>query len=61
MTYEGPTGTETVRAEDHQVIKDYYLLKGKAASAKADDDDLAEIVSSGRSFPEGDAIACKMA
>ncbi|MEN2977447.1 ABC transporter substrate-binding protein [Tistrella sp. 25B02-3] len=61
MTYEGPTGTETVRAEDHQVIKDYYLLKGKAASAKADDDDLADIVSSGRSFPEGDAIVCKMA
>lgn len=61
MTYEGPTGTETVRAADHQVIKDYYLLKGKAASAMQDEDDLAGIVSSGRSFPEGDQIVCKMA
>ena len=61
MTFDGPTGSETVRAADHQVIKDYYLLKGKAASAKADEDDLAELISSGKSFPEGDAIVCKMA
>ncbi|MDR3176597.1 MAG: ABC transporter substrate-binding protein [Desulfovibrio sp.] len=52
MTYEGPTGTETVRAEDHQVIKDYYLLRGKAKSAMKDADDLAVLISSGKSFPE---------
>jgi branched-chain amino acid transport system substrate-binding protein len=52
MTYEGPTGTETVRAEDHQVIKDYYLLRGKAKSAMKDADDLATLVSSGKSFPD---------
>jgi branched-chain amino acid transport system substrate-binding protein len=60
MTYEGPTGTETVRAQDHQVIKDYYLLRGKAKSAMKDADDLADLISSGKSFPEGDEIMCKM-
>lgn len=61
MSFDGPTGSETVRAADHQVIKDYYLLKGKAAAARTDEDDLAELISSGKSFPEGDKIACKMA
>ncbi|MFT5722094.1 MAG: branched-chain amino acid transport system substrate-binding protein [Motiliproteus sp.] len=60
-TYEGPTGTETVRASDHQVIKDYYLLRGKAASDMQDPDDLAEVVSSGRTFPAEDSGICKMA
>lgn len=60
-TYQGPTGEETVRAADHQVLKDYYLLKGKAASAMQDEDDFAAVVSSGWSFPEEGALACKMA
>jgi len=54
-------GEETVRAADHQVLKDYYLLKGKAASAMQDEDDFAAVVSSGWSFPEEGALACKMA
>jgi branched-chain amino acid transport system substrate-binding protein len=58
MSYQGPTGSEMVRAGDHQVIKDYYLLKGKAASEMKDPDDLAEVISSGQSFP---AVSCKMA
>ena len=28
---------------------------------ETDEDDLAELISSGKSFPEGDKIACKMA
>jgi len=60
-TYEGPTGSETVRASDHQVIKDYYLLKGKSASQMKDPDDLAEVVSSGRTFPTEDSVTCKLA
>jgi branched-chain amino acid transport system substrate-binding protein len=60
MEYQGPTGPERIRAEDHQVIKDYYLLRGKAKSAVKDPDDLAEIVCSGKSFPEGDHILCTM-
>ena len=61
MTYDGPTGKETIRAQDHQVIKDYYLLKGKAKSEMKDADDYATLISSGQSFPQGDKIACKMA
>ena len=30
MRYEGPTGEEVVQAFDHQVVKNYYLLLGKA-------------------------------
>lgn len=60
MTYDGPTGKETIRAADHQVIKDYYLLKGKSKAAMKDEDDLATLISSGQSFPTGDKIACKM-
>lgn len=61
MIYEGPTGREIIRAADHQVIKDYYLLKGKAKSAMKDADDLATLISSGQSFLQGDKILCKMA
>ncbi|MEM5529684.1 ABC transporter substrate-binding protein [Gammaproteobacteria bacterium AS21] len=58
-TYEGPTGTESIRAADHQVLKNYYLLKGKSAASMKDADDFAEIVSSGKSFPEESSLACK--
>jgi branched-chain amino acid transport system substrate-binding protein len=61
VTYEGPTGTETIRAGDHQVIKDYYLLLGKAAGERKDDDDLATVVSAGKSFPEVAATGCSIA
>jgi branched-chain amino acid transport system substrate-binding protein len=60
MEYEGPTGPETIRAEDHQVIKEYYLLRGKGKAAVKDPDDLATVVASGKSFPEGDRILCRM-
>jgi branched-chain amino acid transport system substrate-binding protein len=57
-SYEGPTGTETVRAADHQVLKNYYLLKGKAASEMKDSDDYADIVSYGKSFPDDSSLVC---
>lgn len=60
LKYEGPTGPEEIRAADHQVIKDYYLLKGKAKSAMADKDDFMEILSSGKSFLSPEAAGCKM-
>ncbi|WFF41666.1 ABC transporter substrate-binding protein [Salinicola endophyticus] len=49
-TYQGPTGEETIRAADHQVLKDYYLLEGKGAAEMTDASDYADIVSSGQSF-----------
>lgn len=60
MSYEGPTGTETVRAEDHQVIKDYYLMLGKAKSAMKDKNDFAEIIKSTKAFLPPDKTGCKM-
>ncbi|MDF3832705.1 ABC transporter substrate-binding protein [Cupriavidus basilensis] len=61
MKYDGLTGPEEVRAADHQVIKDYYLLKGKAKSRMKDKDDYAEVISAGKSFLPVDKTLCKMA
>lgn len=58
--YDGLTGSETVRAEDHQVIKNYYLLKGKAKSAMKDKDDYADIVDAGQSFLSPQEAGCKL-
>jgi branched-chain amino acid transport system substrate-binding protein len=60
MSYSGLTGQEEIRAADHQVIKNYYLLKGKAKNAMTDADDYAEIVSLGKSFLTAEAAGCKM-
>jgi branched-chain amino acid transport system substrate-binding protein len=61
LNYEGPTGSETVRAEDHQVIKDYYLMLGKAKSAMRDSTDFAEVVSGTKAFLPADRTGCRMA
>jgi len=61
MSFEGITGTEQVRKEDHQVLRDFYLIKGKAKSAMHDADDYADIVSSGRHFLSPQAAGCTMA
>ncbi len=60
MQYEGLTGPETIRAADHQVLKNYYLLKAKAKSAMKDKDDYADILSSGQSFLSPEQAGCKL-
>jgi branched-chain amino acid transport system substrate-binding protein len=60
MKYDGLTGPEEIRAADHQVIKNYYLLKAKAKSAMKDKDDYADIVSSGQSFLSPEEAKCTM-
>ena len=60
MKYQGLTGEEEVRKEDHQVLKNYYLLKGKAKSKMKNKDDYADIVSSGKSFLPVDQTGCKL-
>jgi branched-chain amino acid transport system substrate-binding protein len=60
MRYEGLTGTEEIRKEDHQVLKNYYLLKGKKKSEMKDKDDYATIVHSGQSFLPVAETGCKM-
>jgi branched-chain amino acid transport system substrate-binding protein len=59
--YDGLTGPEEIRKEDHQVLKNYYLLKGKAKAQMKDKDDYAAIVHSGKSFLPVDQTQCKMA
>ncbi|MDQ0023657.1 branched-chain amino acid transport system substrate-binding protein [Variovorax paradoxus] len=61
MKYEGLTGAEEIRKADHQVIKDYYLLKGKAKSKMKNPADFVEVVSSGKSFLPLDKTGCKLA
>ncbi|QIL82367.1 ABC transporter substrate-binding protein [Diaphorobacter sp. HDW4A] len=60
MKYQGLTGEEEIRKADHQVLKNYYLLKGKAKSKMKNKDDYADIVSSGKSFLPVDQTGCKM-
>lgn len=61
MKYEGLTGVEEIRKGDHQVIKNYYLLKGKAKAAMRNKTDYADIISSGKSFLPLEKTLCKMA
>ncbi|MFM0227760.1 ABC transporter substrate-binding protein [Paraburkholderia dipogonis] len=61
MKYDGLTGPEEVRKGDHQVLKNYYLLKGKAKNKMKNADDYADIVNSGQSFLPLDKTGCKMA
>jgi branched-chain amino acid transport system substrate-binding protein len=60
MKYDGLTGPEEVRAGDQQVLKNYYLLKGKAKNKMKSADDYADIVSSGQSFLPLEKTGCKM-
>lgn len=61
MKFESLTGTEEVRKADHQVLRDFYLIKGKSKAQMRDKDDYADIISSGRFFLSPEAAGCKMA
>ncbi len=59
--YNGPTGKETVRALDHQVVKAYFLLRGKKRSDMRDPDDFFETVAvSPGSVPPPNESECKI-
>ena len=59
MKYQGLTGEEEVRKADHQVLKNYYLLKGKAKSKMKNKDDYVDVLSAGKSFLPIDQTGCK--
>ena len=61
MKYQGLTGEEEVRKADHQVLKNYYLLKGKAKAKMTNKDDYVDVVSSGQSFLPLEQTGCKLA
>ncbi len=60
LKYQGLTGEEEIRKADHQVLKDYYLLKGKAKASMKNKDDFVDVISSGRSFLSPEQAGCKM-
>ncbi len=60
MKYQGLTGEEEVRKGDHQVLKNYYLLKGKAKAKMGNKDDFVDVISSGKSFLPVDQTGCKL-
>jgi branched-chain amino acid transport system substrate-binding protein len=60
LKYQGLTGEEEVRKADHQVLKNYYLLKGKSKAKMQNKDDYVEILSSGKSFLPIDQTGCKL-
>lgn len=49
-SYIGPTGREVIRTFDHQVVKPYYFLHGKAQSAMQNQWDFVETLSAS-SYP----------
>ncbi len=61
MKYQGLTGDEEVRRADHQVLKNYYLLKGKGKAKMKNKDDYVDVISSGKSFLPVDQTGCKLA
>lgn len=61
MKFQGLTGDEEVRKADHQVLKNYYLLRGKAKAKMRNKDDYMDVLSSGKSFLAVDKTGCKRA
>lgn len=61
MKYHGLTGDEEIRKEDHQVLKDYYLLKGKAKARMKNKDDYVDVLHAGKSFLPVAQTGCKRA
>lgn len=60
MKYQGLTGDEEIRKADHQVLKNYYLLKGKAKAKMTNKDDYVDVLSSGKSFLPVDQTGCTL-
>jgi len=61
LKWDGLTGEEQVRSFDHQVEKNYFLLRGKAKSKMRDADDYADVISLGKSFVPQAQSECKFA
>jgi len=45
--FKGTTGKEVFRPEDHQLLKDYYVLLGKPTGQRANADDIMSVVHAG--------------
>ncbi|MGH1541922.1 MAG: ABC transporter substrate-binding protein [Arenicella sp.] len=58
LEYDGITGQEIVRKEDHQVEKYFYLLEGKSKEKMSDGDDLADVVEKNKYFLPHEETGC---
>lgn len=59
MKYDGFMGLEEICKGDYQVLKNYYLLKGKLKVWMKNVDDYVDIVSLGQLFLLFDKMGCK--
>ncbi|MBV8151863.1 MAG: ABC transporter substrate-binding protein [Candidatus Eremiobacteraeota bacterium] len=59
-SYVGPTGRETIRAFDHQVVKPYFLLLGKAPGAMKDQWDFVDTLAASSYPVPADKNQCKL-
>ncbi len=58
--FKGVKGDEVFRADDHQLLKDYYVLVGKPAGEQADPDELMKLVQSGGKPMPVEKAGCKL-
>lgn len=58
--YEGPTGPEKIRAFDHQVAKNYFVLLGKNKASMRDGEDFFDVIGSRSALPSQAESECKL-
>ncbi len=61
LSYAGVTGIETVRPEDHQVEKNFYLLLGKSKAEMQNSSDFADIAATNKFFVAPEDTGCNFA
>ncbi len=58
--FKGVTGDEVFRSDDHQLLKDYYVLVGKPAAKQADKDDIMEVLHAASAPVPVEKAGCKL-
>ncbi len=58
--FDGISGDEVFRPEDHQLLKDYYVLVGKPVGEQSDEDDIMQVVDAGGEPMAVDKTGCKL-
>lgn len=59
--FDGVSGQEVFRADDHQLIKDYYVLLGKPKAQQKDPEDLMSVVAQGDEAQPVSEVGCTLA
>lgn len=61
MKYNDLTDPEEIRAADHQMLKNHYLLKDKPKSRMKGKDDFVEAIAVGKVFLPVEQTHCRLA